>query len=98
MQVLGCVTQLLHSDPTPQVQQSALLVLTLLLEGLSHHSVAVLGDSLRDVYHILKKVEREGGREELTRDHVRAALAQLDQIMRDWAFPQLTLSKNITIL
>ena len=98
VQVLGCVTQLLQSDPAPQVQQSALLVLTLLLKGLSHTTVEVLGDSLRDVYRLLKTVERERGREELTRDHARVVLAQLDEIMRDWAFPAPSLSKNITVL
>ena len=91
------MTHLLQSDPTPQVQQSALLVMTLLLKGLSHDSVEVLGDSLRDVYRLLKTVEREGGREDLTREHARAALSHLDLIMRTWAFPQPSLSKNITL-
>ena len=97
VQILGCVKAILLSDPTPQVQQSALLVLALLLKGLSRHSVEVLGDSLRDVYRILKQVEGERERDEATRDHARAALGELNHIMRDWAFPQPTLTKNITL-
>ena len=97
-QVLSCVTQLLLTDPTPQVQQAALLVLNLLLKGLSHQTVGVLGDSLRDVYHLLKRVEGESHRDELTKTHARAALGQLDHVMREWIFPQQTFSKKITVL
>ena len=97
VQVLGCVSQLLLSDSTPQVQQAALLVFNLLLKGLSHRTVDVLGDSLRDIYRLLKRVEGEGETDELTRAHAQAALRQLDDVMRDWAFPQQTLTKHITI-
>ena len=98
VQILSCVTQLLQSDSTPQVQQAALLVISLLLKGLSRHTVHILGDSLRDVYRLLKRVDEERERDELTRTHARAALGQLDSIMRGWVFPQQTLTKNITIL
>ena len=91
------MSQLLVSDSTPQVQQAALLVLHLLLKGLSRHTVVILGDSLRDVYRLLKRVEGERGRDELTRTHARAALGELDHVMRDWAFPQQALTKNISI-
>ena len=96
-QILSCVSQLLVSDSTPQVQQAALLVFNLLLKGLSHHTISILGDSLRDVYRLLKHVEGERGRDELTRTHARAALRELDNVMRDWAFPQQALTKNISI-
>ena len=92
------MTQLILTDPTPQVQQAALLVLSLLLKGLSNQTIGILGDSLRDVYHLLKRVEGESLRDELTRTHARAALGQLDHIMREWIFPQQTFSKQITIL
>ena len=58
-QVLSCVSQLLLCDPTPQVQRAALLVFSLLLKGLSHKTISVLGDSLHDIYHLLKHVEEE---------------------------------------
>ena len=97
-QVLSCVKQLLLTDPSPQVQQASLLVLNLLLKGLSSAAVSVLGDSLRDLYRLLKQVEGETQRDELTRAHARAALGQLDCVMREWAFPQQTLSKKITVV
>ena len=98
VQILSCVTQLLQSDSTPQVQQAALLVISLLLKGLSHHTVHILEDSLRDVYRLLKCVEGERERDDLTRAHAQAALGQLDSVMKDWVFPQQKLTKNITIL
>ena len=70
----SCVSHLLLSDSTPQVQQATLLVFNLLLKGLSHRTVDVLGDSLRDIYRLLKRVEGEGERDELTRAHAQAAL------------------------
>ena len=85
------------SDSTPQVQQAALLVFNLLLKGLSHHTVTILGDSLRDVYCLLKRVEGERERDELMRTHARTALGELDNVMRDWAFSQQALTKNISI-
>lgn len=91
------MSQILLSDPTPQVQQAALLVLSLLLKGLSHNVISVLGDSLHDIYRLLKRVEGERERDDLTRAHARAALGELDCIMRDWAFPSQTFSKKITI-
>ena len=90
------MSQLVLTDSNPQVQQASLLVLSLLLKGLSRDSVSILGESLRDIYRLLK--QGEGGRDELTRTHARAALGELDRVMRDWAFPQQTLSRKITIL
>ena len=64
-QVLGCVSSILLTDSEPKVQQAAVLVLTLLLKGQSGHAVQLLGDSLRDVYRLLKQVEGSE-RDELT--------------------------------
>lgn len=97
LQVLGCVSSVLLTDPEPKVQQAAVLVLTLLLKGQSGSAVQVLGDSLRDVYRLLKQVEGSE-RDELTRAHAQAALGELDRVMREWIFPQQTLEKKISIL
>ena len=96
--MLSCVSHILQTDQEPQVQQAALLVLSLLLKGLSGSAVEILGSSLRDIYHILKEVEgrREGN--ELTRTHAQAVLGELDRVMRDSLFPQQTFKKKITIL
>ncbi len=57
----------------------------------------VLGDSMREVYRLLKQV-LDTERNELTRTHAMAALGELDIVMRNLLFPQPLLSKKITIL
>ena len=68
-----------------------------LLKGFSHDIVEVLGDALRDIYHLLKQIEWTE-RDELTRIHAQAALGALDTIMREFLFPEPSLSKKITVL
>ena len=62
-------------------------------------TVQVLGDSLLDVYRLLKRVEGME-RDELTRAHAQAALGELDSVMRTALFPEPNTrpQKKITIL
>ena len=97
IQVLNCVSSILLSDTEPRVRQAALLVLTLLLKGQGVSAVHVLGGSLRDVYRLLKQVEAAES-DPLTRGHAQAALGELDLLVRDWAFPEQSLEKEISII
>ena len=55
------------------------------------------GESLLEMYRLLKKVEA-CDQDELTRTHALAALGELDTIMRKCLFPCTSLTKKITIL
>ena len=59
----------------------------------------VLGDSLREIYRLLKHVE-SCDKDELTRVHAQAVLGELDKVMRNYIFPEQSkeLSKKISIL
>ena len=59
----------------------------------------VLGDSILDMYRLLKRVEGME-RDELTRVHAQAALGELDSVMRTALFPEPSTrpQKKITIL
>ena len=57
----------------------------------------VLGDSLLDIYRLLKQVESSEC-DEVTQVHAQAALGELDTVMRTLLFPEQTLNKKITIL
>ena len=91
------MTSILLSDTEPSVRQGALLVLTLLLKGQGVNAVHVLRGSLRDVYHLLKQVEATES-DPLSRAHAQAALGELDLLVRDWAFPEQSLEKKISII
>ena len=93
------MTQLLHSDHHYSSPAVGTAHSDSVIEGaVSSLSGGPGGPSTRCVPSPKEGGEREGGREELTRDHAKAALAQLDQIMRYWAFSQPALPRNITIL
>ena len=63
------------------------------------HSPQMLGDSLLEVYRLLKRVEGSEV-DELTRAHSQAALGELDSVMRKFLFPEPSTrpQKKITIL
>ena len=67
--------------------------------GTMHACMQVLGDSILDVYRLLKRVEGVE-RDELTRVHAQAALGELDSVMRTALFPEPNTrpQKKITIL
>lgn len=59
----------------------------------------VLGESLLEIYRLLKYVE-SNERDELTQAHAQAALGELDTVMRAFLFPEQSkqLTKKISIL
>ena len=62
-------------------------------------TMQALGDSLLEVYRLLKRVEGLE-RDELTRAHAQAALGELDSVMRTFLFPEPNSrpQKKITVL
>ena len=56
-----------------------------------------MGDSIRDVYRLLKQVHASE-RDEQTRIQAEAALGELDSIMRQGLFPSQELRKKIVVL
>ena len=63
---------------------------------LSSAPTQLLQSELKEVYHLLKRVE--GTEDGLTQEHARAALAELNQIMKEVLFPQQQLLKEISVL
>ncbi len=50
LQILTCLDQCLHGDPAIEVRRAAVLVLTLLLQGLGRDALRMLKDNLRDIW------------------------------------------------
>ena len=57
----------------------------------------MLQDILLDLYRTLKAVENQTV-DELTKDHALDALAELDEILRSFLFPEQNLTKKISVL
>lgn len=64
---------------------------------LSSRSQLLGGEVVAEVYRLLKRVESTE-EDPLTRSHAQAALGELDSAMRQFLFPEQTLSKKISVL
>jgi len=84
-------------DEDPGVRAAAVLVLTMILQGLGRDSFRVLQHSLRDIYRglkLLNNVEKE----ETVLCHVGLALAEIDSIMREFLVTEPNMEKKIYVL
>nr|CAD7427174.1 unnamed protein product [Timema monikensis] len=96
-EILYCVRCIVHSDPSVEVRRSAMLVLSLLLEGLGKDALKVLEGAVLEVYRTLKAVyQRE--RDEIVKIHVHLALEELERSTLNFLFPKLNIEKEIYVL
>uniref|UniRef100_A0A0N7ZAL9 RNA polymerase II assembly factor Rtp1 C-terminal domain-containing protein n=1 Tax=Scylla olivacea TaxID=85551 RepID=A0A0N7ZAL9_SCYOL len=95
------VFSVLHSavslDKSGEVRRAAVLVVTMLLQGLAGDAIKVLSDVLRDLYRTLRHLEAHDP-DQLVRIHSQLALQEVDSIMRRFFLPSVGLSKRIFVL
>jgi len=84
-------------DTDVTVRRAAVMVVTLLLQGLGRDSFRVLDSQLRDLYRGLKAVAVTET-DEVILTHVNNALEEIDKIVRDFLAPQQQLEKKIFVL
>ncbi|XP_045149853.1 transport and Golgi organization protein 6 homolog, partial [Echinops telfairi] len=96
-EVTACLTAVAKTDRDVQVRRAAIHVIVLLFRGLSQKATEVLRDVLKDLYHLLKHVVRSEP-DDVARLHAQLALEELDEIMRNFLFPQQKLEKKIVVL
>jgi len=98
---LGHVTGevLLHlsacvKDVAAEVRAAAVMVLTMILQGLGKDAFVVLHDTLRDIYRELKMLSNTE-REDMVLKHISLALEEIDKIVRQLLTPENKLEKKI---
>lgn len=96
-EVTACLIAVAKTDSEVQVRRAAIHVIVLLLRGLSQKATEVLRDVLKDLYHLLKHVVQLEP-DDVARLHAQLALEELDEIMRNFLFPQQKLEKKIVVL
>lgn len=97
-EIVLCITAILDTDKSLNVQRAAMIVLKLLFEGLDRQQfLKIVGDSMLQLYRILKKVLMITG-DDVLRIHAQQAYEYLDELMKNFLFPQQTLKKEIKIL
>merc|ERR1712013_577496 len=81
----------------PQVRAAAVMVLTMVLQGLGRDTLKVLHHHLRDIYRSLK-VLNGVEKDETVLCHVGLALQEIDDLMRSLLTPDPSLEKKIYVL
>jgi len=84
-------------DVAPEVRGAAVMVLTMILQGLGRDTFTVLQGTLRDIYVELKKLSNIE-KEDLVLGQVSLALEEIDTIMRGFLVPETTMEKKIFVL
>lgn len=96
-EIFTCLNSCVKYDDSVEVRRAAVLVITLLLRGLGNNAFQVVGDTLKDLYRILKHVYIVD-KDDVVKVHVQLALEELDLIMKGFLFPKQSLSKKINVL
>ncbi|KFO20022.1 transport and Golgi organization protein 6 homolog isoform X1 [Fukomys damarensis] len=96
-EVTTCLIAVAKTDSEVQVRRAAIHVIVMLLRGLSQKATEVLRDVLKDLYHLLKHVVQLEP-DDVAKLHAQLALEELDEIMRNFLFPQQKLEKKIIVL
>jgi len=84
-------------DQEVEVRAAAVMVLTMVLQGLGRDTLKVLHHHLRDIYRALK-VLNGVEKEETVLCHVGLALEEIDNIMRSLLTPDPAMEKKIYVL
>ncbi|XP_069758005.1 transport and Golgi organization protein 6 homolog isoform X2 [Narcine bancroftii] len=96
-EVTACLSAMVKTEHEAEVRRAAIHVITLLLRGLCEKALQVLGDVLRDLYHLLKFAARTDV-DQLVQLHAQLALEELDHVVKRVLFPEEKLEKKIMIL
>ncbi|XP_071448061.1 transport and Golgi organization protein 6 homolog [Hetaerina americana] len=96
-EVLWCVRCVLETDSAVEARRAAVLVVTLLLQGMGVEVFKVLENILPELYRTLKSV-RSNDPDEVVQLHAQLALEEVDRITMQFLFPPQKLEKKIFVL
>ncbi|PNF27086.1 hypothetical protein B7P43_G08525 [Cryptotermes secundus] len=96
-EILMCIRSIIQSDPALEVRRAAVLVISLLLQGIGHDNLKVVEDILLDLYRTLKTLYQHE-EDDIMRIHVQLALEDLNKSVIKFLFPQPKLEKRIYVI
>jgi len=83
-------------DIAAEVRAAAVMVLTMILQGLGRDSFSVLQGTLRDIYRELKMLASTE-KEDMVLSQVSLAVEEIDNIVREFLTPENSIEKKIII-
>jgi len=84
-------------DVAAEVRAAAVMVLTMILQGLGRDTFTVLQGTLRDIYRELKMLASTE-KEDMVLGQVSLAIEEIDNIVRDFLTPDNSLEKKIFVI
>lgn len=95
-EIFGLLYNIVKNDTSVEVRRAAVLVVTLLLQGLGHDAFTVLQVVIRDLYRTLRLIHVTDP-DDVVRLHAQLAIAEIDTITREFLLPKLNFTKRIYV-
>lgn len=95
-EVFEMLDNVVKNDDDVGVRRAALLVVTLLLQGLGCDTFTVLKDVMRDLYRSLRFIHFTDT-DDVVRLHAQLAMTEIDTITKQFLLPKLSLTKRIYV-
>ncbi|XP_042213456.1 transport and Golgi organization protein 6 homolog [Homarus americanus] len=95
-EVFGVLYDVVKNEDAVEVRRAAVLVVTLLLQGLGHDAFTVLQEVIRDLYRVLRLIHATDP-DDVVRLHAQLAMGEIDTITRQFLLPKLNLTKRIYV-
>eukprot|EP00095_Tigriopus_kingsejongensis_P012027 maker-scaffold593_size129216-snap-gene-0.30 protein:Tk12027 transcript:maker-scaffold593_size129216-snap-gene-0.30-mRNA-1 annotation:"transmembrane and coiled-coil domain-containing protein 7" len=96
-EVFMCLHQVIETDTSIEVRRAAVLVVTLILQGLGSDALKILQGYLKDIYRTLNHLRRKETDPAMLQ-HVHMALSEIDEAVQKFLRPERNLTKTIYVL
>ncbi|XP_059060492.1 transport and Golgi organization protein 6 homolog [Achroia grisella] len=97
-EVLHCIWCILETDKAVECRRAAVMVIGSLLKGLGKEVLIELKETLLPIYRTLKSLYRDNNEDQVLRLHAQLALEELNDIVKEFLFPEVKLNKKIFVL
>ncbi|KAF9415969.1 hypothetical protein HW555_006601 [Spodoptera exigua] len=97
-EVLYCIWNIIQTDKAIECRRAAVMVIASLIKGLGKDTLLELKDQLLPIYRTLKSLYRDENEDKTVRLHAQIALEELNDVVRQFLFPELKMEKQIFVL
>ncbi|KAM3964746.1 transport and golgi organization 6 [Aphomia sociella] len=97
-EVLHCIWSILETDKAIECRRAAVMVISSLLKGFGKEVLIELKENLLPIYRTLKELYRDNNEDSILRLHAQLALEELNEIVKEFLFPEIKMDKQIFIL
>ncbi|KAI5632173.1 transport and Golgi organization protein 6 [Phthorimaea operculella] len=97
-EVLLCIWGIIETDKAVECRRAAVMVISSLLKGLGKETLIQLKENLLPIYRTLKNLYRDPVEDSVVRLHAQIALEELDDIVKEFLFPEVKMDKQIFVL